>query len=93
MILSLLYTFDTFSLKRIGLGDFTVFCMFGPLLMTGCMLVLQPGNAIGMNTLIYSAPVGLLTVGILHSNNVRDIEDDRAAGVAELKGNAETARS
>ena len=81
MLLSLLYTFDAFSLKRIGLGDFTVFCMFGPLLMTECMLVLQPDLALGTDTLIYSVPVGLLTVGILHSNNVRDIEVDMAAGV------------
>ena len=34
-----------------------------------------------MDALVLSVPVGLITVGILHSNNTRDIEQDRRAGI------------
>ena len=34
--------------------------------------------------LVLALPIGLITVGILHVNNTRDIESDRAAGIRTL---------
>lgn len=80
--LAFFYTADPFSLKYNGLGDLTVFLCFGPLLMTGVSTALGCGT--NKVVLLMSVPFGLLTEGVLHANNVRDIEADRRVGVRTL---------
>lgn len=87
LVLAFSYTANPFSLKYYGLGDLTVFIMFGPLLMYGVELTLVASvrslpfvSFFTSNMFIYSIPIGLLTNAILHANNVRDIDADRAAG-------------
>ncbi len=78
--------FYSVVLKRFGLGEFLIVVSFGlgltigaygvqtlPLTARGCWL-----------TALYSLPVCLLVDAILHANNLRDAEDDRASKVRTL---------
>jgi 1,4-dihydroxy-2-naphthoate octaprenyltransferase len=38
-------------------------------------------GTLGIDALWLAIPIGLITVGILHSNNARDIEHDKRAGI------------
>jgi len=82
--LSLFYTANPFNLKALGLGDAVVFACFGPLLMLSVYITLSgtAASTEGASTVMaLSFPIGLLTVAILHANNTRDVEADKAAGV------------
>ena len=72
------YTGGPFPLGYYGLGDLFVFLFFGLACVAGTYFV-QAGRvspaAWGM-----SLPVGLIIVGILVVNNLRDLETDRLAG-------------
>jgi 1,4-dihydroxy-2-naphthoate polyprenyltransferase len=72
------YTGGPFPLGYYGLGDLFVFLFFGLACVTGTYFV-QAGRvspaAWGM-----ALPVGLIIVGILVVNNLRDLETDRLAG-------------
>jgi uncharacterized membrane protein YphA (DoxX/SURF4 family) len=83
------------SLKKLGLGDVTIFAMFGPLLMLGVFLAItsegtsESSTSDGYdkartNVLLYSVPMGVLASAILHSNNARDMAADAAAGIVTL---------
>jgi 1,4-dihydroxy-2-naphthoate octaprenyltransferase len=78
VISAIAYTAGPFPLGYYGLGDLFVFLFFGLASVTGTYFV-QVGKvspaAWGM-----SLPVGLIIVGILVVNNLRDIETDRPAG-------------
>ena len=72
------YTGGPFPLGYYGLGDLFVFLFFGLACVAGTYFV-QAGKvspaAWGM-----SLPVGLIIVGILVVNNLRDLQTDRLAG-------------
>lgn len=55
---------------------------FGPLLMQ-CTSILLTGKTDDI-LYIYSIPIGLLTEGILHANNARDIKADTKIGAYTL---------
>jgi len=82
ILLAFFYTANPIGLKYRCLGDITIFLCFGPLLMQ-CTSILLIGR---MDQLLYlySIPIGLLTEGILHANNARDIEADSKAGAVTL---------
>jgi len=82
--LAVFYTADPFSLKYHGLGTLTIFVCFGPFLMQGVSLVVSGQWDLFGSVGYFSVPVGLLTVGILHANDHRDVQADRAAGVTTL---------
>jgi 1,4-dihydroxy-2-naphthoate octaprenyltransferase len=73
--LALLYST---GLKVRGLGDLAVFLAFGPVL-AGSTGWLSSGGDVAKTTLaaVYTVPVALLVVNILHVNNVRDIYTDK----------------
>lgn len=74
-VLTLLYP----MLKYHALGDLDIFLTYSLLPVTGTSFV-----AAGMfvnEALWLVVPIGLITVGILHINNARDIEHDRRAGI------------
>ena len=79
MCLSFFYSAEPVGLKYKGLGDITVFMCFGPLLMQAVSIVLTGKTEELM--FVYSLPIGALTVAIFHANNLRDINEDVAAGV------------
>lgn len=87
LVLGLLYTTPDkrFSLKHFGLGDTIVGLCFGPLLMLGVsMAATGNGDDIDLAVLLFSFPVMLLTVNVLHANNTRDIEADERAGAVTV---------
>ena len=68
------YTTPRFCFKYAGLGDLAVFLAFGVLPVFGTWWV-QTRNFAWL-PLLWSVPLVLPTVGILHGNNWRDIEND-----------------
>lgn len=81
------YTAAPVSLAYIGLGEVTVFLFMGPVIVTGAYYVQT--ETWSWTPVIVSLPIAFLVTGILHANNMRDIENDRAHGkrtVATLIG-------
>ncbi|CAD5115876.1 unnamed protein product [Dimorphilus gyrociliatus] len=78
---SFLYT-GGLGLKYIALGDIIIFLTFGPI--TVLFAYLTQCGQLSTTTLIYAIPLALNTEAILHANNTRDRETDRAAGIVTL---------
>jgi 1,4-dihydroxy-2-naphthoate octaprenyltransferase len=76
---SFLYTADPVVLKAKGLGEITVFLMWGPLVPLGAYLV-QTGS-LSVAPIIVSLPIGLLVAEVILANNIRDIEYDGSVGM------------
>jgi 1,4-dihydroxy-2-naphthoate octaprenyltransferase len=76
------YTGGPYPLGYHGLGEVFVFLFFGVTAVVGTYWV-QVGTAPPVAWLM-SVPMGLLIVGIIVVNNLRDIEQDRAAGKRTL---------
>jgi 1,4-dihydroxy-2-naphthoate octaprenyltransferase len=77
-----LYTGGPKPLGYVALGELTVFLAMGPGMVGGAYYVL-----IGRLTwvaIIASLPIACLVAAILHANNIRDLEPDRAAGKVTL---------
>lgn len=75
---ALAYTAGPFPLGYHGLGDLFVFLFFGLMSVMGTYYV-QTG-AVSRGAIWMSIPIGLIVTSILVVNNLRDIEEDRAAG-------------
>ncbi len=89
LLVGFFYTAGPFALAYVGLGELAVFLAMGPLMVIGAYYV-QAG-AVTWMVLLASLPVGFLVSAILHANNLRDLDDDRAAGkrtLATLLGRA-----
>ena len=67
-------------LKYMALGDLVIALCYAFLPMTGTSFIVS--GSIHWNVLWLAVPVGLITVAILHANNVRDIETDSRAGIS-----------
>jgi 1,4-dihydroxy-2-naphthoate octaprenyltransferase len=78
IISAIAYTGGPFPLGYHGLGDIFVFIFFGLIAVTGTYYV-QVGS-ISAAAWWMSVPVGLIITAILVVNNLRDIENDHAAG-------------
>ena len=76
---SFLYTADPVVLKAKGLGEVTVFLMWGPLVPLGAYLV-QTGT-FSVAPVVVSLPVGILVAEVLLANNIRDIDYDGSVGM------------
>lgn len=72
------YTGGPKPLAYVGLGEIAVFIFMGPVMVCGAYYVLAGG--ITWESFLVSLPVGCLVAAILHANNIRDIDLDRAAG-------------
>jgi 1,4-dihydroxy-2-naphthoate octaprenyltransferase len=75
MLLTLFYPW----LKYHALGDLDIFLTYSVLPILGTSYVAT--GAFHYETLWLTIPIGLITVGILHSNNTRDIEHDKRANI------------
>lgn len=73
-------TYATF--KYYALGDVVIFLSYAviPILGTTYATI----SEYYYPALVLALPIGLITVAILHVNNTRDIESDRAAGIRTL---------
>ena len=70
--------------KYRALGELGIFLCFGPLLVAGTVLI-QTGKILPEAALA-SIPTGLLIVGILFANNLRDLKTDSEKGIKTLPG-------
>lgn len=88
-LLAFFYTAPPVQLKHKALGDTAVALGFGLGIAYGAFLV-QASNKMGEHPfplgqlLVYALPSLMLVVGILHANNHRDREADRAAGASTI---------
>ena len=69
------YTASPVSLAYVALGELTVFIFMGPAIVMGAYFVMA--MHFSSAALWASIPLGFLVAGILHANNIRDIESDR----------------
>jgi 1,4-dihydroxy-2-naphthoate octaprenyltransferase len=84
---ALTYTRAGLCLKYVRLGDAAIFVSFGVLPVFGTFYV--QARVFDWRPILWSVPLALLTVGILHANNWRDIQTDPSKGcrtVASLLG-------
>lgn len=76
------YTARPFALGYRALGEVTVFTFMGPVIVMGAHFVQVERWT--WPAFLLSLPIGLLVTAILHVNNVRDMEYDRAHGKRTL---------
>jgi 1,4-dihydroxy-2-naphthoate octaprenyltransferase len=81
-IASFFYTAGPIKYKYLALGEFSVFLMWGPVIVGGTYFV-QRGS-LSLDAVLISVPFGLLVALVLLANNLRDIDYDRSAGIATL---------
>jgi 1,4-dihydroxy-2-naphthoate octaprenyltransferase len=79
---SLTYTAPPLKYKYKALGEFSVFLMWGPLMVTGSYFVQH--QTFSMNAFWISLPFGVLVALVLLANNIRDIDHDHAKGILTL---------
>jgi 1,4-dihydroxy-2-naphthoate polyprenyltransferase len=78
-VLAFFYTIGPFNLKYIALGDPAVFIAFGPAMTLGAYMV-QSGQ-FSWSPVLYAVPIAMLVDAVLHSNNLRDIQNDQVAHI------------
>ena len=82
ILFGILYTAGRYSLAYLGIADLFVLVFFGPVAVGGTYYV--QALAIESVVLVAGFAPGLLAVAILLVNNIRDIDEDRAAGKKTL---------
>jgi 1,4-dihydroxy-2-naphthoate octaprenyltransferase len=73
-IFGVFYTAAPVAFKYHALGDIAVFISFGPAMVLGAYYV--QAHRFSWVPVLYALPIALLVDAILHSNNLRDIEND-----------------
>ena len=82
LLIAVAYSAGPVPLKFSGLGDLAIFLNFGVLTALGAWIV-QTGRWAWLPVL-WSTPLALLAVAILHVNNWRDRSDDAASGAKTM---------
>ncbi len=82
VLVVVLYTAGPFPLAYNGMGELAVFIFMGPLMILGAYYVMAVRA--DETALLVGIPVGLMVAAILHANNLRDIDSDRAVGKRTL---------
>ncbi len=86
VLVAITYTAGPFPLAYNGLGEIAVAIFMGPAIVVGAYYVMSPSVSdarIGELCLI-SLPVAFMVAAILHANNIRDMEADRAVNKRTL---------
>jgi 1,4-dihydroxy-2-naphthoate octaprenyltransferase len=76
------YTGRPIGYKYIALGDFFIFIIYGPAIVSGTFYALT--GTFSPVAVYTSIPLGLLIAGILQANNLRDISHDKNANIKTL---------
>jgi 1,4-dihydroxy-2-naphthoate octaprenyltransferase len=76
------YTAGPVALAYVGLGELTVGVFMGPVVVIGAYYVQV--RAFNIEPVLAALPIALLVAAILHVNNLRDMEHDRAVGKRTL---------
>lgn len=86
VLMAILYTAGPLPLAYIGMGEITAGLAFGPLMVIGAYYVMHPtidSDKI-LALALQSAPIALMVAAILHANNIRDLDADRAVNKRTL---------
>jgi 1,4-dihydroxy-2-naphthoate polyprenyltransferase len=87
VLVVVLYTAGPAPLAYLGLGELSVFIAMGPLMVLGAYYVLASGKAQSaylVTPIVAALPIGCTIANILHANNLRDLDADRAANKRTL---------
>src|SRR6056297_2559451 len=79
---SITYTAPPFNYKYIGLGEFSVFLMWGPLMVEGAYFVQR--QAFSLKAFWISIPFGIIVALVLLANNLRDIAHDKRQNIRTI---------
>jgi len=79
---SITYTAPPLSYKYRAMGEFSVFLMWGPLMVEGAYFVQR--QAFSPKAFWVSIPFGTLVALVLLANNIRDVRHDRDRGIRTL---------
>ncbi len=79
LALSLIYSISPVKLSYRGLGELTVFLLFGPAAVMGGYFI-QTGIFLSPESFFVSLPFGFFTCAILFTNEIPDFEDDASSG-------------
>lgn len=82
VLVVILYTAGPFPLAYNGLGEVAVFIFMGPLMVLGAYYVMAV--RFDWVPVIAAVPLGFMVAAILHANNIRDIDSDRAVNKRTL---------
>lgn len=82
ILFGVLYTAGRYSLAYLGVADLFVLVFFGPVAVAGSFYV--QALELPMTVVLAGLGPGLLATAVLLVNNVRDVEEDRAAGKRTL---------
>ncbi len=76
------YTNGKYPYKYHALGPFFVFLLMGPLMVCPTYYIVTGTNSFA--AFFLSLSIGFLVAGIMHGNDIRDIEHDQQAGIKTL---------
>lgn len=82
VLVAILYTAGPFPLAYNGLGEIAVGIFMGPMIVLGAYYVMA--RAMPAELIVIGLPIGLMVAAILHANNIRDLEADRAVNKRTL---------
>jgi len=86
VLVAITYTAGPFPLAYNGLGEIAVAIFMGPAIVVGAYYVMSPSvtDARISELCLISLPVAFMVSAILHANNIRDMEADRAVNKRTL---------
>ncbi|MYE28065.1 MAG: 1,4-dihydroxy-2-naphthoate octaprenyltransferase [Chloroflexi bacterium] len=86
VLVAITYTAGPFPLAYNGLGEIAVAVFMGPAIVVGAYYVMAPAvsDARIAELCLISLPVAFMVSAILHANNIRDMEADRAVNKRTL---------
>ncbi len=76
------YTAGPFPLAYNGLGEAAVFVFMGPVMVLGAYYVMA--GEFAWTPILAGIPIGFMVAAILHANNIRDLDADRAVNKRTL---------
>lgn len=82
-LVAVTYTAGPFPLAYNGLGEVAAGVFMGPMIVIGAYYVMSRGQ-IAPDLWLISIPAALMVAAILHANNLRDMEADRAVNKRTL---------
>lgn len=82
VLVAITYTAGPFPLAYHGLGELAAGIFMGPAIVVGAYYVMAASAPLELVAI--SIPIGLMVAAILHANNIRDIESDRAVNKRTL---------
>ncbi len=86
VLVAITYTAGPFPLAYNGLGELAAGIFMGPMIVVGAYYVMDPfiSPQKGVMLAAQSLPVMFMVANILHANNIRDMDADRAVGKRTL---------